>query len=153
MDIGKRKKCTNKPKHFVKVIKMLNTNKCLTPDFTIKCVYKQRLVVLWRVPVLFIEITYQFLSLHINMILWLSQNNVPYVYWQYLFCYSKINTAHHIRQHFFTCWLVLKFCTASVLGCFMVEDRVLGLQVEVEACWINNWGSGVRRRTAGRLFW
>lgn len=39
MDIGKRKKCTNKPKHFVKVMKMLNTNKCLTPDFTTKCVY------------------------------------------------------------------------------------------------------------------
>lgn len=39
------------------------------------------------------------------------------------------------------------------MHCFIVEDVVLELRVEVDACWMNNWGSEVRRRTAGRLFW
>jgi len=55
--------------------------------------------------------------------------------------------SRNMRWPFFTCWLVLRRGPVAVLDCF---TRLL---VEVEACWMNNWGSAVRRRTAGRLFW
>lgn len=40
----------------------------------------------------------------------------------------------------------------SGLEGLMVTDGVMRLRVGVEACWMNNWGSNVSRRTTGRLF-
>lgn len=66
--------------------------------------------------------------------------------------YHRHSPHNATKPHLVTCWLVFMFCPGSVLDCFIEEDKAVALQLEVEACWTNNWGSAVRQRTAGRLF-
>lgn len=65
----------------------------------------------------------------------------------------KFTPPPHKILHLVTCCLFWRVFPVSVLDCFMLEDGVVGGRVEAEAFWMNNWGSAVRQRTAGRLFW